>query len=100
MSYRGRGEKADAVDILYEARDITGWSPTSEAAWWETLPEAGDHAWQSRATRRQQQPVLQVAFVPSKFRLGVEPKPFALEVDFRRSSLGPAGYHPGPGNPR
>ena len=26
-NYRGRGEKADAVDILYECRNITGWTP-------------------------------------------------------------------------
>jgi hypothetical protein len=38
--YRGRGEKADAIDILYECRDVTNWTPTTEA-WWEALPEAG-----------------------------------------------------------
>ena len=80
-SYRGRGEKADAVDILYEARDITGWTPASGDAWWESLPEYGDHTWQSRATRRKGQAVLRIAFVPSKYRLGIEPEPFALEID-------------------
>jgi hypothetical protein len=80
-SYRGRGEKADAVDILYEARDITGWTPSTADAWWESLPEYGDHAWQHRATRRKGQKVLRIAFIPSKFRLGIEPEPFAIEVN-------------------
>jgi hypothetical protein len=80
-SYRGRGEKADAVDILYEARDITGWTPSTADAWWESLPEYGDHAWQQRATRRKGQKVLRIAFIPSKFRLGIEPEPFVLEID-------------------
>jgi hypothetical protein len=80
-SYRGRGEKADAVDILYEARDITGWTPASGDAWWESLPEYGDHTWQQRATRHKGQKILRIAFIPSKFRLGIEPDPFALEID-------------------
>ena len=79
-SYRGRGEKADAADILYEVRDITGWT-LSMPDWWMEFPEAGEHAWQSRAARRKEQSVLRVAFVASKFRLGIEPKPFALEVN-------------------
>jgi hypothetical protein len=82
-SYRGRGEKADAVDILFECRDITGWTPPASADWWEHLPEYGDHAWQSRASRRQGQVVLRIAFIPSKYRLGIEPSPFALEIDTR-----------------
>jgi hypothetical protein len=82
-SYRGRGEKADAVDILFEARDITGWTPLAGADWWEHLPEYGDHTWQSRASRRQGQAVLRIAFIPSKYRLGIEPSPFALEIDTR-----------------
>jgi hypothetical protein len=81
--YRGRGEKADNVDVLYEARDLTGWTPPAGGDWWEFLPEAGDHAWQSRASRRKGQTVLRLGFVPSKFRLGVEPEPFALELDLR-----------------
>jgi AAA domain len=80
-SYRGRGEKADAVDILYEARDITDWTPSTADAWWESLPEYGDHAWQQRATRCKGQKVLRIAFIPSKFRLGIEPEPFAIEID-------------------
>jgi hypothetical protein len=80
-SYRGRGEKADAVDILYEARDITGWTPASGDAWWESLPEYGDHTWQQRTTRRNGQAVLRIALIPSKYRLGIEPDPFAIEID-------------------
>jgi hypothetical protein len=82
-NYRGRGEKGDAVDILYECRNITGWTPTEPVDWWEHLPDFGEHAWQQRASRRKGQPVLQIAFIPSKFRLGVDPEPFVLEVDTR-----------------
>jgi len=80
LSYRGRGEKADAVDILYEARNVTGWTPSAAAQWWEQLPDAGEHAWQQRASRRKGQTELRVAFVPSKYRLDIEPEPFVLAV--------------------
>jgi hypothetical protein len=83
-NYRGRGEKADAVDILYEARDVTGWTPTQGGVWWEHLPEYGEHTWQQRASRHKGQQVLRIAFIPSKFRLGVEPEPFCLEIDTRQ----------------
>src|SRR5262249_15562408 len=81
-NYRGRGEKGDAVDILYEARDITNWTPTQDD-WWLDLPEAGDHTWASRASRHRQKTHMRIAFVASKFRLGMDPAPFALEIDFR-----------------
>ena len=81
LNFRGRGELADAVDVLYEARNITGWTPGQGDSWWEDLPDSGEHAWQQRATRRKGQSVLRVAFIPSKFRLGIEPDPFALEID-------------------
>jgi hypothetical protein len=81
-NYRGRGEKADAVDILYEARDLTGWTP-SKREWWEDLPEAGAHAWASRATRHQAKTTVRVGFVCAKFRPGPEPLPFVLEIDFQ-----------------
>ena len=81
LNYRGRGEKADAVDILYEARNITGWTPTQGKDWWEDLPDFGEHTWQQRATRRKGQAVLHIAFVPSKFRLGIDPEPFVLAID-------------------
>jgi hypothetical protein len=81
QNYRGRGEKADAVDILYEARNITGWTPTHAGDWWEDLPDFGEHTWQQRATRRKGQAVLHIGFIPSKYRLGVEPDPFVLAID-------------------
>jgi hypothetical protein len=84
QNYRGRGEKGDAVDILYEARNITGWTPSQSGEWWEELPDFGEHTWQQRASRRKGQQVLRIAFIPSKFRLGMEPDPFALEIDTRQ----------------
>jgi hypothetical protein len=80
-NYRGRGEKADAVDILYECRNITGWVPPHGGEWWEQLPDFGEHTWQERATRRKGQAVMRVAFIPTKFRLGIEPEPFVLEIN-------------------
>jgi hypothetical protein len=80
-SYRGRGEIADTVDLLYEARDVTGWKPPVGDAWWEHLPDAGDDQWASRASRRRGQTAMRLAFIPSKFRLGIEPEPFCLEMD-------------------
>jgi len=80
MNIRGRGEKADAVDIVYEVRDVTGWTPTIEC-WWEDLPEAGEHTWAQRASRRRKNPVHRLAFIPSKFRPDVEPDPFIVELN-------------------
>ena len=84
QNYRGRGEKGDAVDIVYEARNITGWTPPHGGDWWEDLPDFGEHTWQERASRRKGQQVLRIAFVPSKFRLGMDPEPFCLEIDTRQ----------------
>ena len=84
-AYRGRSEIADTVDLLYEARDITGWQPSEGDAWWEHLPDAGDAQWASRASRRRGQTALRLAFVPSKFRIGIEPEPFCLEMDMART---------------
>jgi hypothetical protein len=84
-AYRGRGEIADTVDLLYEARDITGWQPPVGEAWWEHLPDAGDEQWARRASRRRGQTSLRLAFIPSKFRLGIEPEPFCLEMDTART---------------
>jgi AAA domain len=84
VNYRGRGEKGDAVDILYECRNITGWTPTSDGDWWEDLPDFGEHTWQQRASRRKGQAVLHLACVPSKFRGGMDPAPFVLEIDMRQ----------------
>jgi hypothetical protein len=83
-NYRGRGEKGDAVDIVYECRNITGWTPTTDGDWWEDLPDFGEHTWQQRASRHKGQQVLHLACVPSKFRDGMEPDPFVLEIDMRQ----------------
>jgi hypothetical protein len=81
--YRGRGELADTIDILYEVRDATHWLPLASGEWWESLPDAGEKDWAKRATRRQDNACLRLAFIASKFRLGLEPKPFILEIDLR-----------------
>jgi hypothetical protein len=84
VSIRGRGEKTAAADIVYEARNITGWTPTQGGDWWESLPDGGEHAWQQRASRHKGQAVLRLAFVSTKFRGGADPAPFALEIDTRQ----------------
>jgi len=81
ISIRGRGEQSDAVDIVYEARNMTGWEPTGGPQWWESLPDAGEQAWQQNTTRRVHGGALRIGFVPTKFRLGMLPQPFVLEMD-------------------
>lgn len=81
---RGRGEKPNAVDIIYEVRNITNWTPPTRANWWEALPESGEYAWQQRASRRANSEVTRLAFTPSKFRIGTEPEPFVLQIDLRQ----------------
>ena len=78
---RGRGEQSDAVDIVYEARNMTGWEPTHGPCWWESLPEAGEQAWQHNTSRRVQGGALRIGFVPTKFRLATMPQPFVLEMN-------------------
>ena len=80
-NYRGRGEKAERVDVVYECRDVTNWEPTA-SDWWLDLPDAGDSAWQERASRRRRMPKIRLAFIARKFRWGEEPDPFVLEVSF------------------
>lgn len=77
---KGRGEWEDRADILYEVRDATGFKPTGGKPWWEELPPAGAAAWAERATRRKGRDTHRLAFVASKFRPGIEPEPFCLEV--------------------
>lgn len=77
---KGRGEWEDRADILYEVRDATGFKPTGGKSWWEELPPAGAAAWAERATRRKGRDTHRLAFVASKFRPGIEPEPFCLEV--------------------
>ncbi len=80
---RGRGEKTDRVDIVYELRNVTNWTPQTKDCWWESLPEAGEFAWQKRASRQTNADVTRLAFIPSKFRPGIQPEPFVLEIDLR-----------------
>lgn len=78
--YRGSGAWADRLDLLYELRDATGFSPSGKSDWWHELPEAGEATFAARASRRKQRDTYRLAFVPSKFRLAQEPDPFCLEI--------------------
>jgi hypothetical protein len=78
---RGSGVIEDRADIVYEVRDITGWTPTGDRDWWEELPAAGASDWASRTTRRKRRERVSLAFICTKFR-GEEPEPFALRIDF------------------
>jgi DNA polymerase-1 len=80
--YKGRGEVADMVDILYEVRDATDFVPSLKRPWWEELPEAGDSAWATRAFRRKGRLDYRLAFISSKFRVGESPEPFCVEIRF------------------
>jgi hypothetical protein len=78
---RGSGVIEDRLDIVYEVRDATGFVPTGKrGAWWLELPASGRDAWGERASRRKRRDTYRLAFVPSKFRVGAEPEPFALEI--------------------
>jgi hypothetical protein len=79
---RGSGVVEDRADLVYEVRDATALQPSGTRAWWAELPPAGRDAWVDRAGRRKHRERGRLAFVPSKFRLGEEPDPFALELDF------------------
>jgi len=78
--YKGRGEWADRLDLLFEVRDATGLQPSGQKPWWQELPSAAEGDWGARAARRQQRTTFRTAFIPSKFRLGREPAPFCLET--------------------
>lgn len=77
---RGSGVVEDRADISYEVRDATGLTPSGTKDWWLELPPAGAGSWAERASRRKRRETYRVAFVPSKFRIGEEPDPFALEI--------------------
>jgi hypothetical protein len=79
---RGAGTIEDREDIVFEVRDATGVAFTGRPEWWLDLPDASRGAWGERAARRQKRERLRLAFVYSKFRVGIEPDPFALEIDF------------------
>jgi hypothetical protein len=78
---RGSGVLEDRCDIVFEVRDATDFQPSGTKPWWLELPPAGRDAWADRATRRKQRDRYVLAFVPSKFRVGVEPEPFAFEIN-------------------
>jgi DNA polymerase III delta prime subunit len=81
---RGSGIIEDRADIVYEARDATNFRPTGRRPWYQELPDAGRAAWADRAARRAGREFLWLALVPTKFRVGEEPAPWAVELDFRR----------------
>ena len=78
---RGSGVIEDRADIVFEARDVTGFSPTGNRPWVEELPLADAGSWSQRATRRKGRSVFRLAFVPTKFRLGKEPEALILELN-------------------
>jgi hypothetical protein len=82
---RGAGTLEDREEIVLELRDATGFTPSGRPDWWSELPDASRGSWADRAARRTQQDRLRLACVYSKFRVGVEPPPFVVEVDFTTS---------------
>jgi hypothetical protein len=78
---RGSGVIEDRADIVFEVRDATDFVPTGAQDWWLELPLAGVGAWGQRASRRKQRDTYRLAFVPTKFRVGPEPRPFIYEID-------------------
>jgi phage/plasmid primase-like uncharacterized protein len=81
---RGSGVVEDRADIIYEVRDITGWTPSGNKDWWEELPPASAADWASRASRKKKRPEkVSAAFICTKLR-GEEPEPFGLEIDFTK----------------
>jgi AAA domain len=81
VNFKGREEWADRVDVIYELRDATDFTPSTKKPWWEELPEAHEGAWAARAARRKGRTDFRLAFVPTKYRLGPEPEPFCLELN-------------------
>ncbi len=78
---RGSGIVEDRADICFEVRDATGLNPSGDKPWWEELPAADAGAWAEKAARRKRRDSYQLAFIPSKFRVGEEPNPFIFEID-------------------
>jgi hypothetical protein len=78
---RGSGVVEDRADIAYEVRDCTDLKPSGTKDWWLELPPAGADDWAARASRRKRRDTYRLAFVPSKFRIGEEPEPFAYELN-------------------
>jgi hypothetical protein len=82
---RGSGVIEDRLDIVYEIRDLTGWTCSGKREWWLELPPAGRDSWGERAARRKQRVVYRLGFIPTKFRIGEEPEPFIYEVNLALS---------------
>jgi hypothetical protein len=78
---RGSGVVEDRADIVFEVRDATGFHPSGKKAWFEELPPADAASWAGRAARRKRKEVFRLAFIATKFRIGEEPEPFAIEID-------------------
>jgi hypothetical protein len=80
---RGSGVIEDRADIVYEVRDATDLKPSGQKDWWHELAAAGVGDWAQRASRRKRRDSYRLAFIPTKFRVGEEPEPFAFEIDHR-----------------
>jgi hypothetical protein len=78
---RGSGVIEDRSDVVFEVRDATGFHPSGKKPWFEELPPADAGSWAGRATRRKQREIFRLAFISTKFRIGEEPEPFAMEID-------------------
>jgi hypothetical protein len=78
---RGSGVIEDRSDIVLEVRDCTNFHPSGKKPWIEELPAADAASWASKSSRRKGQVKFRLAFIPTKFRIGEEPEPFAMEID-------------------
>jgi AAA domain len=78
---RGSGVIEDRSDIVLEVRDCTNFHPSGKKPWIEELPAADAASWALKSSRRKGQAKLRLAFIPTKFRIGEEPEPFAIEID-------------------
>jgi hypothetical protein len=78
---RGSGVIEDRADIVFEVRDCTNFHPSGKKPWIEELPAADAASWASKSSRRKGQVKFRLAFIPTKFRIGEEPEPFAMEID-------------------
>jgi len=82
LKVRGSGTLTDRADIVFEVRDATDLQvEVKHQAWWDALPDGGEHAWADRARRRRRRDSYRLALVTSKFRLGEEPNPICFEVN-------------------
>jgi hypothetical protein len=80
-SGRGCGIFGDRADIIYEVRDVTGFTPSGTRYWVEELPPASRADWAVQNRRRKGRKRYRLAFFcTGKFRGGEVPAPFVLEV--------------------